>query len=152
MSTKTDFNPGDWHLLTRAPLEIWRGLAGVDLLVQSSRAEAAAFNKASVDARARFAGNELVQAVLDDMHPLSLGADPGVVAVDRILADLAGVADALDGECEPGEANEFKRFLLWLGDLIARASGEGIVDTHLRVSQKEQKLLRDMRESLRYRP
>ena len=152
MATKTDFDPGDWHLLTTAPLEIWRGLAGVDLIVQSNRAEAAAFGKAAIEARKRFAGNQLVQAVLDEMHPLSPRANAGVVAIDRILADLDRVADALEAHCDAGEANEFKRFLMWLGDLIARASGEGIADTHLRVSQKEQKFLRDVRVTLRYRP
>ena len=133
-------------------MEIWRGVSGVDLIVQSRREETAAFGSAASGARTRFAENTLVQSVLDDMHGPGAGVNLGNVSVDRILSDLERVADVVEARCDAAEANEFKRFLMWFGDQIARASSEGIVDTTLRVSQKEQKFLRAVRETLRYQP
>lgn len=149
MSSKHQFAPHDWRVLTRAPLDVWLAMSGVDIMTQSRQREADAFDRAAAEARIRYGASPLVVAVLDELVLPSAAQRKGTVSVwpDELLEELAELPAILD-RVSACQKQAYTQFLLWFGDRIAHASSEGVVDCRYTVSQNERTFLHRLREVL----
>jgi hypothetical protein len=154
MTTKADYTNEEWDLLCAGPLLAGTGVSLLDPGLVSGLQENAAISNAVRDAKAKYADNALVQAVVAafeakgaDAHRATPGATP-----ESVLAELIKIDALLD---QKGATNEdvadegivYRNFLYEVADKAANAAG-GFMGLGDKVSEEEAYYLKKLKDIL----
>jgi hypothetical protein len=139
MTTKHDYSPEEWRLLASAPTMVSAGVSASDFGIVSFAKEVAALIRAVREAKARYADNELVLAVIEEFERAEAeGAEAQQPqSLDENLATVARIAQLVGQKAPPEEARSYKTFLYELAEIVAAASGEGLFGFGEKVSEAE---------------
>ena len=178
MTTKADYTPEEWALLARVELDVGLAIAcAAPSGPFGSLKELFFIYHSGIQGRDRFAANELIRMVWREAARHSTRADmeqriqelqgyraaPGTQAALETLRrasrqmaviECTRVAELLDRKADPQEAAEFKRWLLFVAEVVARAAREhsGLSFGSHRVSDQEAATLHAITEALQVRP
>lgn len=167
-----DLSDAEWALLAEAPAAISSVLLAVaDSGLIGTVLEAGAVAHAPAAMARRYAGNPLIRSVLRQMKaqtrtyrptyqqrsgpPTQQRERPRVVIQTRggpeLLALCAQIADLLEQKVPPPQAQEFKAWLLAIGEAVAQAAAEGGFGTvgGVPTREREAATLHAMRQALR---
>ena len=148
MTTKTEFNAEEWERAATAP-----ALAGV-LVMMADRGgtirESIALGKAYSEAR-RDGGSELLEqfaATAPRVDPASLG--PADQLRQQLPERIREAVRIVEEKATPEEAEEYRRFILRVADVVAHAHKEGGVlgIGGKEVSEQEQAALDELARAL----
>lgn len=150
MATKADFSNEEWTKVMEAPLLAGMGISLLDIGVVSFAKELHAMIKAVVEAKANYAGNPLVQAVIADFESKAdtQPAPPEKKNSDAILADIGQIVAIVDAKAAGDEARGFKTFLFGISEQVANASGSGFLGFGEKVSDDEKAFLTKLKSTL----
>ncbi len=158
MSAKDNFTPDEWRALVRAPMMVSYGVAGAAPSggfghVQEMKAVADAI----VDASEQASDGSLVRAVVDEIRANATDATVGekeTVSVTEIrgkaLEACRMVASILESKASGEQGDNYKRWLLEVGQKVAQAAKEGgfLAFGGVRVSDSEAETLREIAAAL----
>src|SRR5215210_6168529 len=119
MTTKTEFNADEWERVARAP-----ALAGLMVMLADRGGtirESVALGRAFAEAR-RDGGGELIEQLVaspPQLDPQSVGKP------DQIPDQIRQAVQTVEEKATPEEAQEYRQFVLRLGDVVAHAHKEG---------------------------
>jgi hypothetical protein len=123
MTTKSEFNAEEWETVTQAPA------LGALMVMIADRGgairESIALGKAYSAARQN-GGTELVQEVVSSpprLDPTSIG--PRDHAREQLPQRLTEAVRLVEQKATPDEAEDYRRFILRLADVVAHAHKEG---------------------------
>jgi hypothetical protein len=123
MTTKSEFNAEEWETVTQAPA------LGALMVMIADRGgairESIALGKAYNEARQN-GGTELVQEVVSSpprLDPTSIG--PRDHAREQLPQRLTEAVRLVEQKATPDEAEDYRRFILRLADVVAHAHKEG---------------------------
>jgi hypothetical protein len=123
MTTKSEFNAEEWETVTQAPA------LGALMVMIADRGgairESIALGKAYNEARQN-GGTELVQEVVSSpprLDPTSIG--PRDHAREQLPQRLTEAVRLVERKATPDEAEDYRRFILRLADVVAHAHKEG---------------------------
>lgn len=147
MTTKDDYSPEEWNLLLTAPTNAAVYVMTADMSVMGAFREMKAFGKELEDSHPPAGAQELVTALITDIHEKSKNkekieapqSEEGEDPREPARRGLQQVGQLLDEKCAPEEAVGFKQWLLAVAQAVAEADKEG---SHfglggVRVSDKE---------------
>jgi hypothetical protein len=144
MTTKSDFNAEEWSQVTQAP-----ALAAL-MVITADRGgairESIALGKAYAEAR-KEAGDELLGelvAAAPQLDPASIGPPDQLRA--QVPERLREATRIVEEKATPEEAEEYRRFILRVADVVAHAHKEGGVlgIGGKEVSEQEQAVLDEL--------
>jgi hypothetical protein len=154
MTTKSDFDEGEWERILRAPLVA--GLA-ITLADPGGPIEAAKESMASIKAATSPPSREQllaevaldIQATVQQHHNPLKGFKPeaGRAPGDQVLDELRGVQELVAAKATPEESAAFGRWLVASAQAAAEAAKEGgfLGFGAEQVSQREQDMLERVR-------
>jgi len=152
MATKSEFNAEEWERVTQAP-----ALAALAVMAADRGGairESVALGKAYAEAR-RDESREFIQELVTSRPQL----DPGTLGVpDELRTQLPQRIDEavrlLEEKATPEEAQEYRRFILAVADVVAHAAKEGGVlgIGGKEVSEREQVVLDELAGKLATTP
>jgi len=161
---KSDYTPDEWALLTTTTEFIGLRMLSASRSGPIGKLRELAALSRCLTPRAipdRFRQNELVRSLLEDIGtqdavsfpPLSWSnvtdlAKAVVMARWQTLPYCQEVAALLADRTPWAEADDLKRWLLWLARSVAKASGDKWLGSGRRVSDEEAAMLRQIAESL----
>jgi nucleoid-associated protein YgaU len=146
MASKASFNANEWELIKDGPEWVFAALStaegNVALTVKAK--ESKGFKKAVKDFEGR---NQLIRDVVADK------SKPAKAIKRATLSDaeeaLEKISDILDKKVGRQEADDFRDFLLAVGDAVAEAAGEGMLGAGKKVSKKEFRALGKIETALK---
>jgi hypothetical protein len=160
MTSKMDFTPDEWKVLTDAPLTVGAAVAAAapNGFIGTLK-EGMAIVKSMMSAAQDHPNNQLIREVV----PKGVSRDQieswGKIAYSMLQNSQSGrvtaagveicqkVAPILESKAAPQEADEFKRWLLEIGENVANATPEaGRTGTNM--SPQETQILREMSAAL----
>jgi hypothetical protein len=119
MTTKSEFNADEWERVARAP-----ALGAVTVMLADRGGairESIALGKAYAEAK-RDGGSELLEQLV--ASPPSL--DPqSVKQPDQIPEQISAAVRTVEEKATPEEAQDYRKFILRLADVVAHAHKEG---------------------------
>jgi hypothetical protein len=119
MTTKSEFNADEWERVARAP-----ALAGLMVILADRGGairESVALGKAYAEAR-RDGGSELLEQLVASAPQL----DPQSVGQPEQLSErIREAVRIVEEKATPEEAEDYRRFVLRLADVVAHAHKEG---------------------------
>ena len=141
----THFTDNEWSLIKAAPHWVFAALSAADGRVGAITAskEKVAMGKVLEEAAS---GNELVDAAVDagdDKHDIKNNA-----SLADALAQLKKVNALLEAKVGRDEGEEFRDFLMDVGNDVAAAAKEGLLNTKVAVSDEEKAALQDIADAL----
>jgi hypothetical protein len=144
MTTKTEFNADEWERVARAP-----ALAGLMVMLADRGGtirESVALGRAYAEAR-RDGGGELLEQLVSaapQLDPQSVGSP------EQLPEQIREAVGIVEQKATPEEADEYRRFVLRLADVVAHAHREGGVlgIGGKEVSQEEQAVLDQLASTL----
>jgi hypothetical protein len=148
MTTKSEFNAEEWETVTQAPA------LGALMVMIADRGgairESIALGKAYNEARQN-GGTELVQEVVSSpprLDPTSIG--PRDHAREQLPQRLTEAVRLVEQKATPDEAEDYRRFILRLADVVAHAHKEGGVlgIGGKEVTEQEQAALDELRRQV----
>lgn len=178
MTTRADYTPEEWKLLKYAGMDVgiavalaaWSGPFG-------TLKELFYILLAGVEGQEKFSQNALIRSVWKEAEPettrekiqkrlqdtkahLASEASPetrrdtSAMTLQAALQVCTQVADLLERKAPAEEADEFKRWLLFIGERVARAAREGsfLGVGGSRFSEEEKTTLTALAEALRVTP
>lgn len=166
MTTRADYTDQEWSLLVKAPAMVGLGMLVVSRSGPVGKLREALAYRACVHgatARANVGQNQLISAILDEQPsrhrvltaPLLSNGDP-IPLLSAILgarlhmvAHCEKVAAVLADRTPYSEAQEFKRWLMWIARRVAQASGDGWFGTGQKRSDAEDQMLDSIATALR---
>ena len=119
MTTKSDFNADEWERVARAP-----ALAALSVMLADRGGairESIALGKAYAEAR-RDGGSELLEQLVSSppsIDPQSVGQP------DQIPEQIREAVRTVEQKASPEEADDYRKFVLRLADVVAHAHKEG---------------------------
>jgi hypothetical protein len=119
MTTKSAFNAEEWERVAQAP-----ALAALMVMLADRGGairESIALGKAYAEAR-RDGGGELLEALVSSapqLDPKSVGAP------DQLQGRITEATRIVEEKATPDEAEEYRRFILRVAEVVARAHKEG---------------------------
>jgi hypothetical protein len=140
MTTKAEFNAEEWERVARAP-----ALAGL-MVVTADRGgtirESVALGRAYAEAR-RDGGSELIEQLVasaPQLDPKSVGQP------EQLPEQIREAVRTVEEKATPEEAEDYRRFILRLADVVAHAHKEGGVlgIGGKEVSEREQTVLDEL--------
>lgn len=148
MTTKTEFNAGEWETIARAPA--FAALAVMLADRGGALRESIALGKAYAEAR-RDGGSELIEQLVSSppqVDPASIG--PPDELREQLPTKIREAVSAVEQKATPEEAVEYKGFVLRVADVVAHAAKEGGVlgIGGKQVSDEEQAVLDELRQEL----
>src|SRR5678816_3083089 len=100
MTTKESYSQAEWTLLMNAPVCAGMAISALDFGIVSFAKEFSALVKAVLSAKEKYAGNELVQAVVQAFETSGQADDPPESgekkSADDLLADLTKATAIVD--------------------------------------------------------
>lgn len=178
MTTKSDYNLEEWRLLKYAGMDVgiavafaaWSGPFG-------TLKELFYILMAGVEGKEKFHTNELIRSVWKEAEPETTrekiqkrlqdtvthppdtmpqdeASNRSTVTLQAALNVAAQVADLLERKAPPEEGNEFKQWLLFIGETVASSAKEGsfLGIGGSRVSPEEKAALEAIANALRVVP
>jgi hypothetical protein len=144
MTTKSQFNAEEWDRVVQAP-----ALAALTVIVADRGGairESIALGKAYAEAR-RAGGSELLEAIVSSaprLDPAAVG--PPDQLRTQVPDRLRDAVQLLEQKASPEEAEEYRRFILGVADVVAHAHKEGGVlgIGGKEVSEREQAVLDEL--------
>ncbi|MFT3774508.1 MAG: hypothetical protein QM820_54825 [Minicystis sp.] len=153
MTTKADYSNEEWELLCAGPHLAGLGISLLDPGLVSGLQESTAIAHAIRDAKATYADNALVQAVIaaidekgdHNKHPEGETSETVLEKLQKIdaLLDKKGQAD----EATLSEGIVYRNFLYQVADRAANAAG-GFMGLGEKVSEEERYYLHKLKEIL----
>lgn len=163
MTTRTDYTQQEWALLAEAPMLVGLGMiatsrSGLMGTVREILAYRSCLRRETALAIERLdQPNHLIIAVLDEQParhrvltaPLFSSGDPVpllsavLTARLRMVDHCAKIADVLADRTPYAEAQEFKRWLMWIAHRVAQAGGGGWLGSGTMVSEPEEERMLD---------
>jgi hypothetical protein len=140
MTAKSEFNADEWERVARAP-----ALAGV-MVIMADRGgtirESVALGRAYAEARSD-GGSELIEQLVasaPQLDPQSVGGP------EQIPEQIRAAVATVEEKATPEEAEDYRRFILRLADVVAHAHKEGGVlgIGGKEVSEREQTVLDEL--------
>jgi hypothetical protein len=149
MTTKADYEAGDWEKIARAPILAGLGITKADFGVVSAAKEFTAIIRGMGEAKAKYSANTLIQDVLAEPSDSGAGGSKGETpSLEAVLGSIKEAASVVERRAPAEEALEFKRFLLDIAQGAANASGQGFLGTGERISAKEADYLKRLQDHL----
>lgn len=151
MSKRSDYNQNDWKLVTDAASLVALGVSIADWGAISFMKEIAALTKGIKAAQKTFADCELV---LDVIQGLGDMGDMPLPEVDRdrvgdfVMPRVREGLRVVDARASQSERVAYRKFLTWVAETMANASGEGFLGMGAAVSEKERKFLSELQAVL----
>lgn len=146
MSKKALFSKSEWQLLADGPEWVFAALAAADgnVAVMIKAKEASTFKDVVKDYSSR---SDLVNEVIGDK------LKPSQEIKNATLSDaeqaLEEINDLLAAKLDRREADQYRKFLNDVGDSVAKATGEGLLGTGKKLSDKEIKALAKIKTALK---
>lgn len=154
MTTKADYSKEEWDLLCAGPMLAGLGVTLLDPGLVSGMQEGAAIHRVMHDAKATYADNALISAVIADIEAKGEAAKkaPAGATPESVLAELVKVDAILDakGKTDEDTASEglaYRTFLQNIAEKAANAAG-GIFGLGEKVSEEEAYYLKKLKEIL----
>jgi hypothetical protein len=149
MAKKSDFTYEEWDLLDDVPYLVGISVAKADYSTTSYAKEFVVLCDACRDAKERYKDNELLIAILSERMPEDSDDDMhDHLTMDEFFAILKRALDLIDSKCSAEEARQFREFLYWLAEGVAKAAKEGLFNLGKLISKKEADHLARLREHL----
>lgn len=157
MTGKTDYVDEEWTRLTRAPLVAGLALSiadpggPIELAHETMATLKAASTPPSSEQLLLEVARDITAMVNEKKNPLSgFKPDNSALAGKMILDELGTVNDILNAKATPEEGDAFRRWLLEVAQSAANAAKEGgfMGFGAVRVSEGEEKMMQQMRETL----
>jgi LysM repeat protein len=146
MASKASFNANEWELIKDAPEWVFAALSAAEgnVALTVKAKESKGFKKAVEGFEGR---NQLIRDVVADK------TKPAKALKRATLSDaeeaLEQIGDILDERVGRQEADDFRDFLLAVGDAVAEAAGEGALGAGKKVSKKEFRALGKIEAALK---
>ena len=146
MASKESFSAKEWKLIKDAPDWVYAALAAGDVKVAltTKMKESKSFKKAVANYKTR---SELIRDVIEDDDK------PAKALKNATLSDaeeaLEQISQILERKLTRQEADEFKDFLLAIGQSVAESAGEGMLGAGKKVSKKEASTLSKIEVALK---
>ena len=146
MTSKAAFNANEWELIKDAPEWVHAALSAAEgkAALMTSVKENKGFSQAVANYKPQ---SQLIRDVIEDKGKPA-NALKGATLSDAEQA-LKQIAELLDKKVSRQEADEFRRFLLAIGQSVAEAAGEGLLGMGQKVSQKEASTLAKIAAALK---
>jgi len=138
MASKASFNANEWELIKDAPEWVYAALSAAEgrAALMTSVKENKGFSQAVANYKPQ---SQLIRDVIEDKgRPANALKGATLSDAEQALKQIAGI---LDNKVSRQEADEFRTFLLSLGQSVAEAAGEGLLGMGQKVSQKESSAL-----------
>jgi LysM repeat protein len=138
MASKASFNANEWELIKDAPEWVHAALSAAEgrAALMTSVKENKGFSQAVANYKPQ---SQLIRDVIEDKgKPAKALKGATLSDAEQALKQIAGI---LDNKVSRQEADEFRTFLLSLGQSVAEAAGEGLLGMGQKVSQKESSAL-----------
>lgn len=157
MTGKAEYVDEEWKRLVRAPLVAGLALSiadpggPIEMAHETMATLKAATSPPSREQLLLEVSTDLMAMVNAKQNPLSgFKPDNSALAGKMILDELASVNEILNAKATGEEADAFRRWLLEVAQAAANAAKEGgFMGFHaVRVSEGEEKMLQQMRETL----
>ncbi len=148
MTTKDDYTTEEWLLLVKAPTKVAAGVVVAHPTPTSIAKEFRVIARSREKALEKFERVTLLREVLAgtnaDDDPASGGGKPDklLATAEEVLQHVANVVEILKKKATPFEAEQFKEMLLWYAQRVAEASGEKLLGTGKKVSDREKMFIR----------
>lgn len=155
MTTKADYTNEEWELLSAGPLLAGLGVSLLDPGLLSGMQEGSAVDRAIGEAKASYAGNELVQGVLAELaahgeagkKKLAEGATTTSVLAKLVEIDAILDRKGKEGDETMSEGLSYRNFLYNIADRAANAAG-GFMGLGDKVSEDEAYYLKKLKDIL----
>lgn len=137
MTNKAAFSPEEWWLLKETPLRVGAAvMVSAESGASGTMKEIVANAQAMADAVAQFPNDDLIQALSDpDDASTYKPAPPDTAGADRhareesiqsdALAKCRQAVDVLARKASAQETDEYRKWVMTVGENVARAAGEG---------------------------
>lgn len=153
MASKADFTPEEWKTIVAAA-----PMVGLAVTCASPNwpwgvmKEMLSMGMAMAELIQKGSSNPFIAALIADLKARDTKAEPppGITDMDKgrevALDHVRAVNDLVNRKVESGEADEFKKWLLSVGQRVAEASNEGAIFGYggERVSDAEKNVLRQI--------
>jgi colicin import membrane protein len=146
MTSKATLNANEWKLIKDAPEWVFAALSAAEanVAVMTKAKEWKGFSKAVKGFESR---NQLIRDVIADK------SKPDKAIKRATFSDaeeaLEEISDVLDKRVGRLEADDFRDFLLAIGEAVAEAAGEGMLGAGKKVSKKEVRALQKIEAALK---
>ena len=157
MTGKADYVEDEWTRLVRAPFVAGLALSiadpggPIEMAHETMATLKVATTPPSREQLLLEVSQDIVSMVNDKQNPLKgFKPDNSALAGKMILDELAATNEILNAKAKPEEAEAFRRWLLDVAQAAANAAKEGgfIGFGAVRVSEGEEKMMQQMRETL----
>lgn len=158
MTTKSDFTTEEWATLRQAPANAATYVITADPSILGTFQELRALSKALREPRVPPAAQELVGSLVADVadseqtgaQAAATGDEEGGDVREQLHQSVQEAAALVDAKTSPEEAAGFKKWLLELAEVAAKAHKEGGVlgIGGVRVSDKEKTALAEIKSAL----
>lgn len=147
MSRKTDYSQSEWKMVTDAASLVAVGVSLADWGTISFMKEIAALTKNIKEAQKAHADCELVLDVIEglgDIGELTLPKLDGDKVSEFVVPRVREALRVIDARASQSERAAYRKFIGWVAQCVADASGEGFLGTGERVSEKERRFLGEL--------
>jgi hypothetical protein len=133
LNVKENFSPAEWKTMIKAPMMVSYAVIGAAPSGRTAYVnEMKAVADAIVDASEQAPAGSLLEAVVNDIKSNAMDGAPGPtekVSVgemkDRAIELCRQVANILQSKADAQDADDYKRWLLAVGQRVAQAATEG---------------------------
>jgi hypothetical protein len=148
MTAKADFTEEEWKQILEAPPSA--GMIVITAQSGGSVRESFSMAKAYTEARKRHGESELLDEVVSTKPEVDRTRTGSVEELkEHNLQNLREAVAALEAKAEPGEVEEYKRFILGLAERVAAAHREGFLGlSGERVSDAERAAVEEIAATL----
>jgi hypothetical protein len=148
MTAKADFTEEEWKQIIEAPPSA--GMIVITAQSGGSVRESFSMAKAYTEARKRHGESELLDEVISTKPEVDRTRTGSVEELkEHNLQNLREAVAALEAKAEPGEVEEYKRFILGLAERVAEAHREGFMGlSGERVSDSERAAVEEIAATL----
>lgn len=149
MAKKALFSKSEWQMIADGPEWVFAALAAADgnVALTVKAKEAKTFKDV---VKEYSSSSELVNEVIGDK--LKPAKDIKNATLSDAEQALEEINDLLAEKLDRLEADKYRKFLKDVGDAVAKAAGEGLLGTGKKLSDKETKALKKIKEALKSKP
>ncbi len=147
------------NALANAPMMAGISVAMADLGIVSTAIEAVAMSKEIATAAKKYPNNSIIQAIFSeevlksgkiklekpDIKPEEVKSG---ALVEKAIASIEAALTIVQGKASPEEIAEYKAFIYACADAVAKAAGDGLFGSGVKVTDTEQVALTKLKAAL----
>ena len=151
MTTKAAWSQEEWKTIVDAPSMAGLGVMKADFGLLSAAKEFKELIKSQTEAKDKYKGCELIQAIVADLATKSdqtSEASAEAVSLDAIVTQVKNATTWVKQKATADEAALYTKFIVETAERVANASGEGFFGGGPKVSESEEAFLKQVRAAV----